>query len=68
MKDCPFCNEKEVASDLVGLKIHLENFCDDYHELSLPKKPEPPIDCMCGILAVIATTGQQHCERCGGRL
>lgn len=28
---CPFCNEK--GFDLIGLKDHLRNYCEDYHEI-----------------------------------
>ena len=30
--DCPFCNEKDF--DKIGLKIHLENYCEEYKNTS----------------------------------
>lgn len=30
---CPYCDESDL--DLVGLKIHLLNYCEDFNELEI---------------------------------
>lgn len=34
--DCPFCSEPGL--DLIGLKIHLARYCDQYDKLTVPKR------------------------------
>ena len=34
--ECPFCCEEDF--DLVALKIHLLNSCDEFRKISIPKK------------------------------